>query len=126
MNLDRRLVGEVGPLLGLLYEGDEVLDSSWLTRCQITVSWCGYIAISRGPMVSCMCLEKNGFSSMHSTKDQFEQHSVLIRSACDSDQDTVCALQWLDCDFSDGGSHGECNIMVFTSSFRFYHVCLHT
>jgi hypothetical protein len=97
MNLDKKSVGEVGPLLGLLFEGDEVLDSKWLTQCHITVSWCGYVAISRGPAYSCMRLQQcDGLVKTINNSD-----SVFVENACELDDDTISAIQWLDCEFSE-------------------------
>ncbi len=113
MNLEKEVVGEVGPLLGLLYTGDDMLGSGWISECQLAISWCGYAAVGRGSAVSCMRLQHPDFDQKSNATTVLGADSAfLIENACETAEDLVTALQWLDIELVDVDSEGECQMIV--------------
>jgi hypothetical protein len=113
MNLEKEIVGEVGPLLGLLYTGDDMLGSGWISECQLAISWCGYAAVGRGSVVSCMRLQ-------HPDSDQRRNETTVlgadsaffIENACETAEDLVTAMAWLDIELVNVDSDGEYQMIV--------------
>ena len=77
MALVPHILGEVGPLLGVLY-GDELIGPNWLHECQISVSRCGFVAISRLDVVVCMQLPPPGCAGQATTT--YDPHAVFNRA----------------------------------------------
>ena len=106
MHLVKDSIGEVGPLLGMIYTGEDVLCSTWLNECHLSISWCGFAAISRGSSVAYMRLQQPNSKTKESQR--CEEVSI-INTYSDNVEDHVCALQWVDCELFD---QGENQIMV--------------
>ncbi len=113
MSLEKEIVGEIGPLLGLLYTGDDMLGSGWISECQLAISWCGYAAVARGSEVSSMRLQHPDCDQGRNEASVLGADSAfLIANACETTEDLVTAIQWLDIELVDVDVEGEYQMIV--------------